>query len=129
MYAASKRRICTFLTCTGTLLLAGCLPQGATPDVDTGNSALKAPRRVAPAADAGVRLDNLRLSWIGSAAATEYQVYLGVDPNPPLLTTVTTTSYVVRDLPECSTIYWRVVAVGVDSTVSGPTWRFETKCD
>lgn len=114
-----------------TAAMCGCLAPGvAQEDVGgAGDSAMKAPRRLSPTTDTNVRLDNVRLSWIESPGATQYQIYLGVDTNPPLLTTVTGNAYIVRDLPACSNIYWRVVAVGATETVSSPTWKFATQCN
>ena len=67
--------------------------------------------------------------WTNVAGAVSYDVHLGPDTNPPLVVTVTATSYVVRDLQECSQQYWRVVATNADGQiVSSPVWSFKTTC-
>ena len=114
------------------LLLAGCLMPGAT--VDQGQTAQQtraftdAARPLQPRSDTPAN-DPLLLSWTAVSGATHYQVYLGIDTNPPLLAVVDRTSLYVRDLPECATHHWRVVAMDDDGNlISSPTWQFETRC-
>ncbi len=111
--------------------VAGC-PVQSPPAGDAGRQAprLVAPRPIRPAVDAeGVQTDFLLLTWTAVPGATQYEVYLGLDLNPPLIATTDTTSLLVSDLPGCATHQWRVVAVRDDgSRVSSATWRFTTRC-
>lgn len=90
---------------------------------------LVAPRRIAPVAEEGVLASIVQLNWTAVPGANSYQVYLGVDSLPPMLAEVHGTSIVVRDLPTCTTHYWRIVAVMDDGSVSSPTWKFKTRCE
>lgn len=112
--------------------LAGC-PLQNPPDGDAARQTprLVAPRPIRPAVDAeDVQTDFLLLTWTAVPRATQYEVYLGLDLNPPLIATTDTTSLLVNDLPGCAKHQWRVVAVRDDGTrVSGVTWRFTTRCE
>jgi len=119
----------------GFLLLSGCIIPGVNDEQAGDQGAARrlptivAPRAVSPQPDAeDVQTAVLQLFWTATPGATAYDVHLGLDTNPPLVATVTGTSLVLRDLPECSTQYWRVVAVREDDAVSSPTWKFTTRC-
>ena len=58
----------------------------------------------------------------------EYDLYFGVDPNPPLVASLAQTSQDMIDLPVCTTHYWRVVARNDTQSISSPTWKFKTRC-
>lgn len=119
-----------------TLALAGgCIIPGINDGSDEGDAntaaraqLLVAPQRIAPLADKDLPTAVLGLTWSAVTGATEYDVYFGSDPNPPLLATVTTTSYNLFRLSECSTQYWRIVARNGTQSISSPTWKFETRC-
>jgi hypothetical protein len=89
---------------------------------------LSAPLRIAPQTVDDVAPQFVNLRWSAVAGAEMYAIYLGVDPNPPLVATQRESSLLVRDLPECTTHYWRVVAMSADDAVSSVTWSFETAC-
>lgn len=111
------------------LLVCGCLV-GAPALLDS-NPALSmsaAPRRIAPMMVEDVSATVVQLTWSAVPGATSYTVHFGVDTNPPEIAATTATSYVVRELPACTTHYWRVVATSGDEFVSSVTWTFKTRC-
>lgn len=122
------------LACVSALAapMFGCLGLSSVENApDTGNSTSEsiAPRRVSPLDDQDVSTNILQLTWTPTAGADSYEVHLGIDSNPPLLSETTATTYSVRDLPGCADQYWRIVAKLPDgSTVSSPTWTFKTHC-
>lgn len=125
-------RITLLLMTLGALgALAGC-PVQSLSDNDTARQAprLVVPRPIRPAVDAeDVQQDFLLLTWTAVPGATQYEVYLGLDLNPPLIAVTRSTSLLVNDLPGCAKHQWRVVAVRDDGTrVSSATWRFTTRC-
>lgn len=88
-----------------------------------------APKRISPTQPTGISPTVVQLSWTSVSGAVSYEVYLGPDTNPPLLVRVNANSYVVRDLSECLTQYWRVVAIDADGAiVSSAIWSFTTRC-
>lgn len=87
-----------------------------------------APSRLSPRIDDDVMPNLVYLSWTSVSGADRYEVYVGPDTNPPLVATVTVNNHVMRDLPECTEHYWRVVAVRGDSRVSSAVWIFKTRC-
>lgn len=113
---------------------AGCVTAGEPLADDASASSrtsptLIAPLRVSPRGDLQVYPDFLQLLWTSSPGAVEYQVFLGPDTNPPLLVTVRSNNYTVRDLMGCTKYYWRVVAINDEGeSVSTATWSFETRC-
>ena len=125
------RTTLSLLTGAALVALAGC-PVQDLPQADAARQAprLTAPRPIRPAVDAeDVQTDFLLLTWTAIPGATRYEVYLGLDLNPPRVATTDTTSLLVSDLPGCATHQWRVVAVRDDgSRVSSVTWRFTTRC-
>ncbi len=125
-------RITLLLMTLGALgTLAGC-PVPSLSDNDAARQAprLVVPRPIRPAVDAeDVQQDFLLLTWTAVPGATRYEVYLGLDLNPPLIAVTDSTSLLVNDLPGCAKHQWRVVAVREDdSRVSSATWRFTTRC-
>lgn len=111
------------------LAVCGCLI-GAPAPLD-GNPLLsrsEAPRRIAPMMVEDVNATVVQLTWSAVPGATSYTVHFGVDTNPPEIADTTATSYVVRELPACTTHYWRVVATNGDEFVSSVTWTFKTRC-
>jgi hypothetical protein len=88
-----------------------------------------APSRLSPRIQDDVMPNLVYLSWTNVADADHYEVYVGPDTNPPLVATVTVNNHVMRDLPECTEHYWRVVAVRGDSRISSAVWIFKTRCD
>ena len=126
----------TLTVLTASLLVSGgCLipgvndatDDGAT-DVDARTEIFIAPERLAPRAEEGVPSQFVGLAWTPVPGATEYDLFFGVDPNPPLVATVTTTSLDLIDLPACTTHYWRIVARNETQFLSSPTWKFKTVC-
>ena len=87
-----------------------------------------APQRLSPRITDDLQTNLVYLSWTAVTGVESYAVYVGPDTNPPLVATVTVNNYVVRDLPECSRQYWRVVALRGESAVSSTTWNFTTRC-
>lgn len=114
------------------VLCGGCPPllaPGPDDTGDVGRSASRiAPRRIAPSRDDNLPTATLTLSWTAVPNASSYSVFFGIDPNPPLMARVTNTSITVRDLPACTTHYWRVVAESDDGDISSATWGFRTRC-
>lgn len=120
------------------ILMAAALPgctfvptEQVTAGAGTGQTArttLTAPRRVTPTRTEGVATTFLHLTWTAVPGASAYEVHLGPDTNPPLIASVSTTSLLVRDLPECTIHYWRIVALNDEDAVSSVTWKFETRC-
>jgi len=126
----------TFAWLAAALVLSGgCVIPGlndiadnAAADAVAGEQTLLAPQRISPLADENLPNVLVGLAWSNVPGASEYDVYFGLDPNPPLLVTVTGTNYEVRDLPVCTVHYWRVVARSDTQSVSSPTWTFKTRC-
>ncbi|MEP0846793.1 MAG: hypothetical protein HRF50_08225 [Phycisphaerae bacterium] len=128
-------RPAAMLACSVVIAAAvGCVTAGDPPADDASASSrtsptLIAPLRVSPRGDLEVHPDFLQLLWTSSPGATQYQVFLGPDTNPPLLATVRSNNYTVRDLTDCTKYYWRVVAINDDGeAVSTATWSFQTRC-
>jgi len=89
-----------------------------------------APRPGSPRQQAENVPTSVLLSWSPAPGAARYDVYLGLNTDPPLLATVDHTNYLVRDLPACAVHYWRVVAIDdAGNTISSPTQQFTTRCD
>lgn len=116
-------------------LLGGCIIPGVNDATDEGGTdtaaraaLIVAPQRIAPLAEKNLPSGVLGLTWSAVPGATEYDIYFGLDSNPPLLTTVTSTSYTVYSLPTCQTHYWRIVARSDTQSISSTTWKFETRC-
>jgi hypothetical protein len=87
-----------------------------------------APVLIAPANGAGAISVTPALSWGASTGATSYEVYLGTISPPPLLTTVTTTSYVATaKLPAGTPCYWQIVAKNTAGSGASDTWSFSTQ--
>jgi hypothetical protein len=66
------------------------------------------------------------LAWTCSGA-TNYDVYYGLDPNPPFVQRVTSPSFVLARMNAGTTYYWRVVANNNVGSASSTTWSFTTK--
>ena len=78
---------------------------------------------------------NITMSWDAAAAATGYDVYLGVDrlavegathSSPEYVGRVATTSYAPSGLQAGTVYYWRVDAVNSAGVTKGPVWAFAT---
>jgi hypothetical protein len=126
----------TLTVLTASLLLSGgCLIPGIN-DATSGGGTEEAaqteifiaPERLAPLADENVPSGFIGLAWTAVPGATEYDLFFGVDPNPPLVATVTAPGHDLIDLPVCTTHYWRVVARNETQALSSPTWKFKTVC-
>jgi hypothetical protein len=138
MYALMRRFADVRLVAAAAMMLglaAGCIIPGVNDATDEGGTdtagraqLLIAPQRIAPVAEKDLPTAVLGLTWSAVTGATQYDVYFGADPNPPLLASVTTTSYNLFRLPECETQYWRVVARTGTQSISSPTWKFQTRC-
>jgi hypothetical protein len=135
MYARSRlfRGARTLAVVTVSLLGGGCVIPGIN-DVTTGGDTDEqseifiAPTRLSPLAEEDVPNGFIGLAWAAVPGATEYDVFFGVDPNPPLVASVTAPGYDLIDLPTCATHYWRVVARNDTQALSSPTWQFKTVC-
>jgi hypothetical protein len=118
-------------------LISGCIIPGVNDEEaangDTARAAVDfgdiAPKRITPTLTEDIPANVVQLSWTNVAGAVSYSVFLGPDTNPPLIVTVPDRNYVVRNLSECTTQYWRVVATDADGKiVSSPVWSFKTAC-
>jgi len=137
MYALNRlfkgTRVLTVLAAS-LALGGGCIIPGINDATDEGTidaartEVFVAPQRLAPLAEENLPSGFLGLAWTAVPGATEYDVYFGVDSNPPLAASVTQTSLDMIDLPVCTTHYWRVVARSDTQSISSPTWKFKTLC-
>jgi uncharacterized membrane protein YgcG len=90
------------------------------------------PRPAAPAnatpVDTALTPRSFDASWSADQNAESYDIYLGVNPEPPLFKSGVTSSVVsIQGLAPNTTYYWRVVARnGAGETASG-TWTFTTR--
>ena len=80
------------------------------------------------ARDVGI---NVTLSWSGGdkdGDTVTYDIYLEANDDTPdvKIASVTTTSYLVRDLEYGTVYYWRIGARDKDGSVLGPVWKFVT---
>lgn len=138
MYARTRRSqsIRVLFALAGSLALGGgCIIPGindATDDGTTDQAArtevFVAPQRLAPLAEENLPSAFVGLAWTAVPGAMEYDLYFGVDPNPPLVASLAQTSQDMIDLPVCTTHYWRVVARNDTQSISSPTWKFKTRC-
>jgi hypothetical protein len=85
-----------------------------------------APLLVAPAAGAAAIVTTPTLTWNPGLSATSYDVYLGTSSAPPLVSTVTGTSYTPGTLASGTTYYWRVVSKNSSGSATSATWSFTT---
>jgi len=67
------------------------------------------------------------LTWNASSGATSYDVYFGTSSTPPLVTNVSTTSYVPGTLIPNTIYHWQVVARNAGGTGASPVWSFTTQ--
>ena len=85
----------------------------------------------------GVKTTGQKLKWYGGPWAHYYDVYFGMDPNPPLYAgnlhlgpseiATQNQSLVLPTLQAGTTYYWRVVSrTMAGKTANGPTWSFTT---
>ncbi len=98
----------------------------------SGNSAPNIPDNPDPANGANNVGVHASLSWIATDIdnnLAEFDVYLGTDPSPPLVATVTEQTYTPpAPLTELTTHYWRVVARDAGGLEqSGSVWTFSTR--
>ncbi len=96
------------------------------------------PTYVSPANSASNQPTTLTLRWYAGPWAHKYDIYLGTDPNPPLLVgdvelgpSASSTDYVTYTPPtaleEGRQYYWRVVSKTMANvTANGPVWSFVT---
>jgi hypothetical protein len=74
---------------------------------------------------------NTSLSWLGTdpdGDLVDFDVYFGTSSPPPLVATVTTSSFSPPTLPFQTQHFWRVVARDATGReTSGPEWAFETR--
>jgi hypothetical protein len=69
---------------------------------------------------------NQVLSWTPGANATSHDVYFGTNATPPLITTITASSYAPAALTADTVYYWRVVARNAFGITSSATKSFTT---
>jgi hypothetical protein len=90
-----------------------------------------------PANNAAGTSTNVTLSWEGGPYAHKFDIYLGTNPNPPLLAAdqfigavdngSTPETYAPGTLQAGTKYYWRIVSKTMaNMTASGPTWSFTT---
>ncbi len=66
------------------------------------------------------------LLWTATPGATSYDVYLGTQASPPLVTNTTATSYTPGTLNAGALYFWRVVAREGASASGSAVWSFTT---
>ena len=67
------------------------------------------------------------LSWKSSGNILDYSVYFGTNPNPPLVTTTTSTSYNPGTLLPNTQYYWKIRPRNISGSPSDcPVWTFTT---
>jgi large repetitive protein len=75
--------------------------------------------------DLGLKVSNTPvLVWMAAPWATSYDVYFGTTNPPPLVTTVTGSSFAPGTLANGGTFYWRVVGKAGSFTATSPTRSF-----
>ncbi len=68
------------------------------------------------------------LRWTADENTDRYNVYLGTDINPPLVSTESTNRY-QADLAPSTIYYWRVVGINDNGETSSEQWSFTTSVD
>jgi hypothetical protein len=66
------------------------------------------------------------LSWNEAANATSYDVYLGTNSSPPLVTNVSATSYNAESLAGSTTYYWRIISKNASGSAASALYTFTT---
>ncbi len=85
------------------------------------------PQTPSPVTGSDNQPPSLTLSWDGEGG-DHFDVYLGTSPSPPLVAhDITVPRYQAGPLAVNTLHYWRVVNVGINSRVNGPTWTFRTR--
>ena len=99
---------------------------GPTWTFTTRENPLPVVQNLSPSNGGNVTTPSATLKWSGTDdSALIYDVYLGTDPSPPLVTTITSQQYTPGSLPFNATYYWHVVARDLDGGESStPTWSF-----
>jgi hypothetical protein len=92
----------------------------------TGVPAPTAPVLVSPGNGATGVTSTPTLSWNAAANATSYQIYFGTTAPPPMVTTVSTTSYAPGTLTAGTKYYWYIAAQNTTGKTSSATWSFTT---
>ena len=64
------------------------------------------------------------LSWSASTGATSYDVYFGTAASPPLVTNITSTSYMPAGLSANTAYHWKIVARNSVASTSSSTFAF-----
>jgi RHS repeat-associated protein len=86
-----------------------------------------APSLIGPVNGSSNRPVSLSLSWAQSPGAAAYDVYLGTTSPPPLVATVTATSYTPPALTAGVAYFWCIVARNsAGPSAPSPTWFFQT---
>jgi hypothetical protein len=71
---------------------------------------------------------NVTLSWTAGTQAQTHDVYFGIDPVPPLISSGQAgTSYALPTLAHYTTYYWQIVATNEMGFNPGPVWQFTTR--
>jgi hypothetical protein len=66
------------------------------------------------------------LLWTNLENITTWEVYFGTDTTSLTKKTTTQRSYVPEGLTPGTTYFWKIHAIGQDTTIEGPLWRFRT---
>ncbi len=104
------------------------LTRGVNLDNVYDSQSVAAPVLISPSNDAGHVLPNVTLSWTGSTNS-HYDVYLGANPTPPLVATVSGPAFIPTGLVNGSEYYWRVVASNAIGAASSKLAAFATGLD
>jgi len=69
------------------------------------------------------------ISWEQVPEATSYDLYFGVNPNPPFVANIYSNYYYPGKLNANTTYYWKVISKNnCGSSSSCPVWNFTTRC-
>ncbi len=75
----------------------------------------------------GEALEDTYLNWEDSAGAATYDVYFGVEADPPLVATgLMVSNHNPGDLEQFTTYHWKVAAVNEAGSREGAVWSFAT---
>jgi hypothetical protein len=93
----------------------------------TAGGSVSGPTLLSPAIQAtGVSLTPV-MQWTAVPGATVYDLYIGTNPSPSRIGTVSSTSVTVSGFRSGVTYYWKVVARSSTASSSSDVWSFRTR--